>query len=599
MREYRSHTCGELRAEHAGQAVILSGWVHSRRDHGGVIFIDLRDRYGITQLVCDPAQSADAWKVANDVRGEYVIRIEGDVRKRPDGENNKKLITGDVEILVTGCEVLSRSKTPPFEITYHSLGEADQNVHEDLRLEYRFLDLRRERLRDNVIKRHVMIKRIRDWFSARDFLEIQTPILANSSPEGARDYLVPSRLHKGKFYALPQAPQQFKQLLMVGGLDRYFQIAPCFRDEDPRADRSPGEFYQLDVEVSFMTPDSFFEMMEPLFVDLTENFAHKKVQQMPFPRIPYRQAMLEYGSDRPDLRFEMKITDLGEVIKNCEFKVFRDALDSGGAVRAICVKQFTEVSRSFIDNKLTPLVQAQGAKGLAYITYEDEPKSPILKYFTPEELNTITTAMGATKGDVIFFCADKDSVVCKALGELRLYLGKHLELIDKNLVAWAWIVDFPHYERNEETGKIDFCHNPFSMPQGGMEALMEKDPLDILAYQYDIIANGLELSSGAVRNADPAVFMKAFEIAGYSEEDVMRNFGHMVKAFEYGVPPHMGFAPGIDRMLMLFLDEPSIREVITFPKNGKCEDLVVNAPNTVSDMQLKELGIDILPQYKD
>ncbi len=592
---HRTHTSGELRSEHVGQTVQLAGWVNSARDHGGVIFVDLRDRYGLTQVVFDPEHSAEAHALAQQLRSEFVVAVKGIVRKRGEGLTNPNLETGEIEVVVDSCTLLSKAKALPFEL------DQGEKVHEDLRLEYRFLDLRRKKIQDHIIFRHTMILAIRKWMDQNGFVEITTPILANSSPEGARDYLVPSRIHKGKFYALPQAPQQFKQLLMVAGFDKYFQIAPCFRDEDPRADRSPGEFYQLDLEMSFVTQEDVWNTMEPLFVYLTEQVAHKKVKfPAPFPRLTYKEAMEQYGTDRPDLRFGLPIVDISDLVKTSGFKVFADTVSNKGVVRAINVPGFASQPRSFIENKLVPMVKEWGAKGLAYFWYDAEGiKSPLTKFMTSEEIEAITKKMNAQTGDVVFFGADSEKIVAESLGKLRLFLGDHLGLRTPDEVAWCWIKDFPFYEWNDEQKKVDFCHNPFSMPQGGLEALNTQDPLSILAYQYDIVANGLELSSGAIRNHDPEIMYKAFEIVGYTKEEVNEKFGHMIKAFEYGCPPHGGFAPGIDRMLMVFLGEQSIREVIAFPKNGKAQDVMLGAPGTVTDAQLKELGIRVVEELKN
>jgi aspartyl-tRNA synthetase len=571
---------------------MLAGWVQSSRDHGGIIFIDLRDRYGITQLVFDPKENKEVHANAEHIRSEYVISIKGIVRNRGEGLENKNLKTGDIEVVVQEMTVLSTSKALPYEL------DQGEKVHEDLRLEYRFLDLRRPKLQKNILFRHKMIKYIRDWMDKRGFIEITTPILANSSPEGARDYLVPSRIHKGKFYALPQAPQQFKQLLMVAGFDKYFQIAPCFRDEDPRADRSPGEFYQLDLEMSFVTQEDVWNEIEPLLYELTEKVANKKVKQTPpFPRMTYKEAMEKYGSDKPDLRFDLPIVDISDIVKDSGFSVFSSAIKNKGVVRALHVPGFASTPRSFIETKLVPLTKEWGAKGLAYFILEkDGVKSPLTKFMSEQEIAEIIKTTHAQTGDVIFFGADAPAKVAAVLGNLRSFLGDYLQLKDPNVVAWCWIKDFPFYEWNEEAKKIDFSHNPFSMPQGGMETLKTKNPLDILAYQYDIVANGLEISSGAIRNHDPEIMYEAFKIAGYSQEEVREKFGHMIKAFEYGCPPHGGFAPGIDRLLMIFCDEPSIREVIAFPKNGKAQDVMLNAPSDVTPAQLKELGIKIVKE---
>lgn len=577
-----------------GQDATLSGWVHSRRDHGGVIFIDLRDHTGIVQLAIHP-ENKEAFEAANKCRDEFVITAMGKVVERSTETTNQNIPTGGVEILTSSITILNSSKALPFPIAYSE----DQNIGEDIRLKYRFLDLRRDKMQKMLVKRHKMIKFIRDWMDGQGFIEINTPILTSSSPEGARDFLVPSRLHPGKFYALPQAPQQFKQLLMVAGVPKYFQIAPCFRDEDPRADRSPGEFYQLDLEISFADKDEVvFNEMEPLFIKLTEEWAGKKCMQKPFPRIPYLTAMEEYGSDRPDLRFGMKMVNLTDDLKETKFSVFGNAIKNGGVVKAICCQGGSKITRSQID-ELTEMVKKEGAGGLAYIVLDsDGMKSPILKFLSPDEIQSIISKTKAETGDIIFFGADQKDIVNKVLGKLRNQLGDAFGLKDPNVIAWAWITDFPMYELNNE-GKLDFMHNPFSMPQGGLKALNEQDPLTIRAYQYDIIANGLELSSGAIRNYNPEIMYKAFELVGYSKETVDEKFGAMIRAFEYGAPPHGGFAPGIDRLLMLLENEPNIREVIAFPKNGSAEDVMMGAPGTVEEKQLKDLHIKLnLPDKK-
>ena len=583
--------------KHTGKTVTVSGWVNSRRDHGGVIFIDLRDNTGIVQLAIHPDQS-EAFAIANKLRDEFVITAEGTVIQRSDATKNPTLPTGSVELTTYNLQLLNPSKPLPFPIA-HGHGEG-QNIGEDIRLKYRFLDLRREKMQRMLLRRHKMIKFIRDWMDESGFIEINTPILTSSSPEGARDFLVPSRLHPGKFYALPQAPQQFKQLLMVGGVPKYFQIAPCFRDEDPRADRSPGEFYQLDLEIAFADKDeTVFQELEPLFIELTEKWAGKKCMQKPFPRLPYLQAMEEYGSDRPDLRFEMKMVNLTEDLRETKFSVFGNAIKNGGVVKAICVQGGAKLTRSQID-ELTEMVKKEGAGGLAYIVLDqDGMKSPILKFLSPDEISAITSKTKAQTGDIIFFGADQKEVVNKVLGKLRGQMGETFGLKDPSVVAWAWITDFPMYELNKE-GKLDFMHNPFSMPQGGLDALNNQDPLTIRAYQYDIIANGLELSSGAIRNYNPEIMYKAFELVGYSKEVVDEKFGAMIRAFEFGAPPHGGFAPGIDRLLMLLENESNIREVIAFPKNGSAEDVMMGAPGTVEEKQLKELHIKLdLPKKKE
>jgi len=594
MSQYRTHTCGELTIKNKNQDVTLSGWVHSRRDHGGVIFIDLRDHYGVTQVKVNPDADNEGigeietdfpYKVADSVRSEYVIQVKGKVLVRPADMVNKKLPTGEIEIEAKTITILNESLTPPFEI------DKEQKVEEDIRLKYRYLDLRREKLQGYVKFRHQVIKYIRDYLDKQGFIDVQTPIMANSSPEGARDYIVPSRLHPGKFYALPQAPQQFKQLLMIAGIDKYYQIAPCFRDEDPRADRAPCEFYQLDLEMAFVEQEDVLTSQEPLWIELTEKIAGKKVLKKPFPRIPYKEAMLKYGSDKPDLRFDLEIQDVSEIFSKSDFKVFKSVLDDKGVVR--CLKADgagKKFSRKDID-ELTQLAQDNGAKGLAYIIYEGkELKSPILKFFSEAEIAEVAKVTGAKDGDIVFFGADEARIVCQALGAVRSELGKRLKLADPNTVAWAWITDFPMYMKNDE-GQLDFMHNPFCMPQGGMEDLENKDPLDILAYQYDIVGNGYELCSGAIRNHRPDIMYKAFEIVGYSKEQVDKDFGHMIKAFKYGAPPHGGYAPGIDRILMVLTGNENIREIIAFPKNGSAYDPMLDTPAEVSEKQLKEVHI--------
>lgn len=606
-------TLNETTPELVGQDVTVSGWVNSRRDHGGVIFIDLRDHTGLLQLTVHP-EKTDAFAVATKCRDEFVITAKGKIIERAPELANKNIPTGSIELVVDELTVLNTSKPLPFQIAY-----SEDTINEDLRLKFRFLDLRRDKMQKMLVKRHKMIKYIRDWMDEHGFIEITTPILTSSSPEGARDFLVPSRLHPGKFYALPQAPQQFKQLLMVAGVPKYFQIAPCFRDEDPRADRSPGEFYQLDLEISFADRDeTVFQELEPLFIKLTEEWAGKECLQKPFPRIPFLEAMDTYGSDRPDLRFGMKMVNLTDNLRETKFSVFGNAIKSGGVVKAICCQGGATLTRSQID-ELTEMVKKEGAGGLAYITYKshaldndtgmistelvgslNEPNlvSPILKFLSSEEKHLILEKTEAAPGDIIFFGADQKDLVNKVLGKLRDKLADVFSLKDPGVVAWAWITDFPMYELNKE-GKLDFMHNPFSMPQGGLKALNEQDPLTIRAYQYDIIANGLELSSGAIRNYNPEIMYKAFELVGYPKEVVDEKFGAMIRAFEYGAPPHGGFAPGIDRLLMLLENEPNIREVIAFPKNGSAEDVMMGAPGTVEEKQLKELHIKLdLPKPK-
>ncbi|HYE60091.1 MAG TPA: aspartate--tRNA ligase [Candidatus Kapabacteria bacterium] len=582
---YRTHTCGELRGGDQGKTVKIAGWVHKRRDLGGLIFVDLRDRYGMTQVIFNPDEMTN-FHLAETLKYEFVISVEGVVKQREAKNVNADMATGEIELVAKELVILGKAKALPFEIFDSGKGEED----EELRLKYRFLELRRERLKENIIFRAKMVAYIRRFMEERGFIDIATPILTVSSPEGARDFLVPSRLHPGKFYALPQAPQQYKQLLMVAGFDRYYQIAPCMRDEDPRADRSPGEFYQLDCETSFLHPDEFFALMEPLFIELTEKVAGKKVKQIPFPRIPFRDVMETYGSDRPDLRYDLKIQNVSDWAKGTRFKVFQEA----EFVRALVVPGGASFTRKEIDEEFTDKAKRAHAKGLAWIKYtEGAFDGTIKKFFTDEELTALQNKIGVEEGSIIFFVADSWEVSCKALGAVRDWAAKKQNLGDPNEIAWAWVVDFPMYEWNEDLGKIDFVHNPFSMPQGGLEALNTKDPKEILAYQYDIIANGLELSSGSVRNKDPEIMYRAFEIAGYTKEDVHKKFGHMVDAFEYGAPPHCGFAPGIERLVMLLRNEPNIRAVVPFPKNQKAEEPMMGSPSEVDEKQLKELGIAV------
>ena len=586
----RTHTCGELTKSHLNSEVVLSGWVHRRRDHGGIIFIDLRDRYGITQLKFDPKTNTNAWDQADSVRNEWVIGVKGRVIARPAEMINKKISTGDIEIDCTEIKIYSESKTPPFDL--HE--ERGDETNEELRLKYRFLDLRRPKLQKMLRVRDEMIRYIRNYFHKHDFIEVQTPILTSSSPEGARDFLVPSRMYPGKFYALPQAPQQFKQLLMVGGLDRYFQIAPCFRDEDSRSDRHYGEFYQLDMEMSFVQQEDIFNIMEPLMVALTENFSNKSVLWQPFPKISWKDAMNRYGTDKPDLRFGFEIKAITNLVKGCGFKVFADcAEENGKAVHALRIENGSIISRKQIED-LTNIAISKGARGLAYIVLKSENRiqSPIVKYLGDELALTIIEEVGAKQGDIIFFVADQWRTVCQALGAVRDRCGHLLNLKDNKKAAWLWVTDFPMYDYSElEEGRLDFSHNPFSMPQGGLDALENQNPLEIVAYQFDFILNGFELTSGAIRNHDPELMYKAFEIAGYSREEVDNSFGHMIKAFEYGAPPHGGNAPGIDRLLMVLNDWHSIRDIYAFPKDGKGKDLMMNAPGPVDSKQLLELNI--------
>jgi len=593
MHAYRTHTCGELRLGHVGHTVRLSGWVHRKRDHGNLLFIDLRDHYGITQCVVDT--SSPLFGQVEALRLESVVTFTGLVVAREKETVNPKLPTGEVELSIREFKLLSPAEVLPIQVNQ------DGDFPEDLRLRYRFLDLRRERLHANIVLRSRVIASIRQRMIERGFMEFQTPILTSSSPEGARDYLVPSRLHPGEFYALPQAPQQFKQLLMVAGFDRYFQIAPCFRDEDARADRSPGEFYQLDFEMSFVTQEDVFAAIEPVLAGVFEEFGGgRKVTKPPFPRIPFDVAMLKYGSDKPDLRNPIEIADVGEVFAGSGFAIFAKIVAGGGVVRAIPAPQTADRPRSFFD-KMNGWAQEQGAPGMGYIVFEGgQAKGPIAKFLDAERLEKLKKLARVGDGDAVFFVADRKSpAAAKLAGAARKKLGEELELIGKDEFRFCWIVDFPMYELNEDTGKIEFSHNPFSMPQGGLEALESKDPLTIKAYQYDIVCNGVELSSGAIRNHLPEIMYKAFAIAGYSKEDVERRFGGMLNAFKFGAPPHGGSAPGIDRIVMLLADEPNIREVIAFPMNQQAQDLLMQAPSPVDPARLKELHIKLdLPPPK-
>ena len=590
MHRYRSHHCGEPSEALINSKIRLSGWCHRIRDHGGVLFIDLRDHYGLTQCVVDP--DSPAFSQAEKLRSEWVARVDGEVRKRPVGTENVDMPTGQVEIYVTEIEVLGRADELPLPVF------GDQQYPEDTRLKYRFIDLRREKLHANIMLRGKIIDSLRMRMKQGGFFEFQTPILTASSPEGARDFLVPSRLHPGKFYALPQAPQQFKQLLMVAGFDRYFQIAPCFRDEDARADRSPGEFYQLDVEMSFVTQDDVFQSIEPVLRGLFEEFSNGKSVTQKFPRIPYREAMLKYGSDKPDLRNPLIICDVSDEFarEDVSFKAFK-----GKTVRAIPAPGAAVQSRSFFD-KLNDWARSEGAPGLGYVLFEEEAgalvgKGPIAKFIPSEVLSKIALKTGVSKGDAVFFSAGEETAAAKLAGAARIRIGTELGLSRTNVFEFCWIVDFPMYEWNEDEKKVDFSHNPFSMPQGGMEALESGRPLDILAYQYDIVCNGVELSSGAIRNHRPDIMKKAFEIAGYGEEVLIEKFGGMYRAFHYGAPPHGGIAPGVDRIVMLLAEEDNLREVTLFPMNQRAEDLLMGAPSDVTLRQLRELHIRLnLPE---
>ncbi len=590
MHIYRTHNCGEVRKGDIGSEVRLSGWVHRVRDHGGIVFIDLRDHYGLTQVVIDPKMDfyagADHWRV------ETVLCFTGEVVARSSETVNEKIATGEVELAARQMEILGPADVLPFQVA------VEEQAPESLRLKYRFLDLRREKLHNNIKLRSEVISEIRRMMTGEGFLEYQTPILTSSSPEGARDYLVPSRLHPGKFYALPQAPQQFKQLLMVAGFDRYFQVAPCFRDEDARADRSPGEFYQLDMEMSFATQDDVFGVIERLLHGVFCKFSSKVSDTPPFVRIPYREAISRYGTDKPDLRNPLHMVDVSEIFRGSGFNAFSSVVAKGGAVKAIAVRKIADSPRSFYDNMIV-FAQSVGARGMAYIIWSSgEAKSPIAKFLSTEELDALKAAGEIADGDVLFFLADKEKKACEIGGHVRTELASRLKLIDESVFRFCWIVDFPMFERDEVTGEIVFSHNPFSMPQGGMDDLLGKDPLDILAYQYDIVCNGVELSSGAIRSHRPEIMYKAFEIAGYAKTAVDDKFGGMINAFKLGAPPHGGIAPGIDRIVMLLAGEPNIREVIAFPFNQQAQDLMMNAPSKVEPKQLRELHIKIVQTEK-
>ena len=582
---YRDHNCGELTIKNVGETVTIAGWVQKIRNLGSMVFIDLRDQFGITQIVV----SADNKEQLTDIVSECVIQVVGKVIER--SNKNTKIPTGEIEVEAEKIEILGKCKTVlPFEVNSDKTGE----VKEDLRLEYRFLDLRNDKLHKTILLRNEVMKTLRKKMDEMGFTEIQTPILANSSPEGARDYLVPSRIHPGEFYALPQAPQQFKQLLMVSGFDKYYQIAPCFRDEDPRADRAPGEFYQLDFEMSFAEQDDVLKVLGEIFTTVFKTHTDWEVDEMPFKRIPYLEAMEKYGSDKPDLRNPLIIQDVTEIFKNVDFTPFKDK-----TVKAIVVDGAAEQSRKFFDGMSDFATTEAGAKMLGWVKVDNEKvlSGGVAKYITPEVQKELEEKIGMKKNSAVFFMADEFKTVQKIAGAVRIELGNRLDLLEKNVYRLCYIVDFPMYELSDE-GKVDFNHNPFSMPQGGMEALMTKNPLEILAYQYDVVCNGYEVASGAVRNHSPELMVKAFEIAGYSEEEVKTRFGALYNAFQYGTPPHAGAAPGLDRMVMLVADSKNIREVIAFPKNKKARDLLMRAPSRVHEQQLRDVHIRIVEKEK-
>ena len=599
MVKYRTHNCNELKESDENKDVILAGWINRKRDHGNVLFIDLRDHYGVTQCVIEKTNTK-LLKAFESLRAESVIKIDGKVIKRDKETINESLATGKIEIFVDELEVLSAANELPMPV----FGEND--YPEEIRLKYRFLDIRREELHNNIVLRSSIISYIRKLMSEAGFLEMQTPILTASSPEGARDYLVPSRIHPGKFYALPQAPQQFKQLIMAGGFDKYFQIAPCFRDEDARADRSPGEFYQLDMEMAFVEQDDVFNAIEPVLSSVFKKFSNFKVTDLPFPRITYKEAMKKFATDKPDLRNPIEVCDITQEFSDddVEFKAFKKVIDAGGRVLGIPAPKSSMQPRSFFDNLNNWAKKEMNAPGLGYIIFEEVDgiltgKGPIAKFIPSNIQLEIAKKANLNSGDSIFFACDKGKLVYDIAAAARNKIGEILDLIEKDVFRFCWIIDFPMYEQDRDTGKIDFSHNPFSMPQGGLEALENSDPLDVLGYQYDIVCNGIELSSGAIRNHIPEIMYKAFEISGYTKKQVQDKFGGMINAFSYGVPPHGGIAPGIDRIVMLLAQEKNIREVILFPMNQQAQDLMMLAPAEVDDKTLDELSLKVVPTKED
>ena len=582
MHKYRTHKCHELRIENVQDSVKLSGWVHRKRDHGQLIFIDLRDHYGLTQVVVD--SSNKNFSVVENVSLESVITISGTVVERSEETINKNLPTGNIEVNLSELKIISKSNTLPLQVN------SDEDYGEETRLKYRYLDLRRSRPHSNIILRSNVIQTIRNKMLELGFLEFQTPILTASSPEGARDFLVPSRLNKGKFYALPQAPQQFKQLIMVSGFDKYFQIAPCFRDEDSRADRSPGEFYQLDLEMSYVEQEDVFHAVEPVIREVFTKFSNRKIDAV-FPKITYKDSMLKYGNDKPDLRFTLEIKDVTEIFANSGFSIFAKSIENGAVVRGIPGPHCG--SRSVAD-RMNSWAQGEGAPGMGYIIFgEETAKGPIANALGIDKSLEMKALFDLKDGDALFFSCANENEAANLAGKARVKIANDRELIEHDIFKFCWVVDYPMYEKDDKTGEIEFSHNPFSMPQGGMEALLNKDPLEILAFQYDLVCNGIELSSGAIRNHVPEIMYKAFEIAGHKRDVVDNKFPGMINAFKFGAPPHGGIAPGIDRIVMLLADEPNIREVILFPMTGKAEDLMMNAPNEINDAQLKELGIKL------
>lgn len=586
---YRTHTCSQLGRDDIGEHVTLAGWVHRRRDHGGLIFIDLRDRYGLTQIVIDPTQAA-VHGLAEDVRSEYVLQVVGSVRARPEGSENKNIGTGSIELVVSEMKILNPAKTPPFEI------DVSQDPNEELRLTYRYLDLRRDRMRTNLITRHKIIKMIRDYMDEHDFIEIETPILIKGTPEGSREYIVPSRLYPRRFFVLPQSPQQMKQLLMVAGMDRYFQIARCFRDEDQRGDRQP-EFTQLDVEMSFVDEEDVMAINEGLMIQLVEKFVpHKKLLKKPFPRITWKEAMMKYGSDKPDLRFGMELCDVSELVSECGFKVFADAVKNGGVVFALRVPGAASFTRKQIDD-LTELAKVYGAKGLAYIVMEEGGvKSPIAKFFSEQEMRKLVEACSASSGDIVFFGADAFDVAATSLGQVRLACGDTLGLRKSDEFAFCWIYEFPLFEYSKEDKRLVSAHHPFTAPMSEDVAMLDTNPRAVRAKAYDLALNGSEIGGGSIRIHDAKEQSRIFEVLGISKEDAEARFGHMLHAFEYGAPPHGGIAWGIDRLVMIFRDEPNIREVMAFPKDSKAKDLMMGAPSELPKEQVDEMHVEVVEE---
>jgi aspartyl-tRNA synthetase len=589
MKSFRTHTCGQLTAKDLDSEIVLSGWVNSRRDHGGLIFVDLRDRYGVTQIVADPSANEAAHKMLDSVRGEYVIKITGKVRKRPEGMDNSNLVTGEIEVILSKVKILNKSQPTPFEIS------SDKPVNEELRLKYRYLDLRRTRMQKNIMMRHKVINFIRNFMNGQDFLEIETPMLIKGTPEGSREYVVPARLHPGKFYVLPQSPQQLKQLCMVAGIDRYFQIARCFRDEDQRGDRQP-EFTQLDMELSFVDEEDVMKVNEDLMLALVKEVMPKAViKEDPFPHLSWHEAMSRYGSDKPDLRFDMEIVDVSDVVKDAEFKVFAEALKlEEGCVKALRVQRGSEFTRKQIDY-LTDTARIYGAKGLAYITKANgELKSPIAKFFTEDQLAKLVETVGLEDDDIVFFGADKFKIVCESLGAVRLACGDHFGLRDPNLFAFCWVVDFPMFEWSEEDGRLVAAHHPFCSIKDEDVDLLETDPRKVRAKAYDFVMNGNEVGGGSIRIHEPELQSKIFEILGIAPQEAKQRFGHMLEAFTYGAPPHGGIAWGLDRVIMVFAGEPNIREVIAFPKDQQARDLMLDAPSTLPKEQIDEVHVKVV-----